>query len=218
MAIIVRRRRYGARRAGRRRVGGLRRRMGRKSLAPQSKVHFHKKTVYIRNWQTSSSSAGFSVARTFQLSDLGGEVASLSALYQLFCLKAVKVEVIPQANSNELGQSGAPSVHSVIDYVNNTASATTALMEYASYKSTRGQRSHMRYLKPRVQDTIYSGGITPAYASHKSNQWLSMETNNSIGCPHFGLKLNADAIQVGGDLTMFYDLKTTYYLAFKSTK
>lgn len=190
----------------------------RRGLAPQSKVHFHKKTVYIRNWQTATNAAGFSVARTFQLTDLGGEVNYLSNLYQLYCIKGVKVEVIPQANSNEMGQSGAPMVHSAIDYGNNTATPTNTLMEYSSYRSTRGQRVHKRYFKPKILDTLYSGGITPAYASHRGDQWLSVETNQSLGCPHFCLKINSDAIQTGGDLTMYYDLKTTYYLAFKSGK
>lgn len=187
-------------------------------LRTQSKVHFHKKTVYIRNWQTATTASGFSVARTFQLTDLGGEVNHLTALYQLYCIKGVKVEVIPQANSVEMGQAGAPMVHSAIDYGSNSASTTSAMMEYASYRATRGTRPHKRYFKPRILDTLYSGGVTPAYASHKGDQWLSVETNQSLGCPHFCLKINSDPIQTGGDLTMYYDLKTTYYLAFKSTK
>lgn len=188
-------------------------------LPAQSKVHFHKKTVYIRNWATVTAASGFATSRQFQLTDIGGEATFLTQLYQLYCLKAVKVELIPQANTNLIGSSGAPNVHSAIDYQDNTSKTPTQLMEYASYKMTRGQRTHVRYFKPRLLDTMYSGSlVAPAYVSNKANQWIMTQTNQSIAAPHYGLDIAIDAIQTGGDLTMYYDLKTTYYWAFKSQR
>lgn len=200
-----------------------RRRAGRRSRIPRKPspalVHYHKKTVYIRNWQTVTAATGFSINRTFQLSDLGGEALNLASLYQLFCLKAVKVDIIPQANVNQIGLSGAPNIHSVIDYQDNTAKTTAQMQEYNSYKMTRGQRTHTRYFKPRLLDTMYSGSVIgPAYISSKGPQWLMTQSNQSVAAPHYGLDVTVDPIQTGGDLTMYIDLKVTYYWAFKSQR
>lgn len=173
-------------------------------------------------------------------------------LYDVFKIRLIKFELYPEYNINQYNETEDiittappadytrtffPGIHSVIDY--NSADTTALvptnpfqqsiqnLLQYGTYKYSRGGKIHKRIFRPRMQLATNEGG-TPVNVAEDKSRWLNTnsgsETNPmASNVPHYGLKVMSDPIDLGtaGDpptKVMPFIVKVTYYLAFKNTK
>lgn len=179
------------------------------------KTHLFKRVVYQeKNIQVTT--AGAVTDEYFYRLTQVPQNAEFTSLYEQYSIKLVKVELIPRPTSSEMGQSGAPQVHSVIDF--NDSNPLTGLqdyLQYETYKSTRGLQIHKRVFKPMVAATVYNGAIASGYSNPNRSIWVD---TTSPAVQHYGLKIYISPIDSGSEISMFYDVKTTYYLAMRGVK
>jgi len=181
----------------------------------QRRTHLFKRTQYVEKAIQVGTALPEKGQLDFQLQKLPAST-EFTNLYDAYCIKMVKVSIIPRPNSSELGQSGAPQVHSVIDL--NDANGLAALndyLQYDTYKSTRGLQTHVRIIRPRPAQAVYNGALATGYANPYKAMWID---TTSPAVQHYGLKYYISPIDTGGELSMFYDLKVTYYLSMRATK
>lgn len=178
-------------------------------------VQYFKRTVYNPQFiQLTPGLVATGAAYTFNLSAVTNS-AEFSSLYDQYQIKGIKIELIPKHTeviaSTTVVQG---NVHSVLDYDDsNTPIGLDTLLQYQNYRSTRMNRVHKRYLKPKVLHEIYRSAVSTGYAP-KSNTWLDVAADS---IPHYGVKFWFDGLPVGA-ATLYYDVKTTYYLAFKNVR
>lgn len=183
----------------------------------QRRIHFFKRTQYVEQAiQVLNDGVPKKGQLDFQLQKLPS-YAEFTALYDAYCIKMVKVTFIPRPNSSEMGQSGAPQVHSVLDL--NDANSLTNLndyLQYDTYKSSRGLQQHVRIIRPRPAQAVYNGAVASGYMNPYKAVWID---TTSPGVQHYGLKYYISPIDAGGDeRSMYYDMKVTYYMAMRATK
>lgn len=213
------RRRYGRRRLVRKpraRVMRLRRGMiGRRIAQP---VQYFKRSQYLSGNILTSNTSDTYVNQLFTLSQIPNS-SEFTSLYDQYCIKGVKVTIIPRGNTAEIivpgnynGQS--VGVFSVIDYDDtNTLSSIQAACEYQNMKMTRSTQQHSRYLKPRFNlNGIINQGTGVVDTMMNTRGWIDC---NRINVPHFGLKW---AFQQAVNAPLQYDVKIDYYLAFKNVR
>lgn len=179
-------------------------------------VHSFKRTYYERSAiRIDNTTPTYNGGYVFKLDQVPG-YAELTALYDQYRIAKVVFEIIPQFNINALGVSGAPSLHTAIDYDDITAPPNLeTLLEYGSYKQTRGTSIHKRILVPRTAAIAFQSATTVGYTLGRSRQWIDEQ---SPSVPHYGLKLFIQSTVTGGELTCFYDIKVTYYIGCKNVK
>lgn len=190
-----------------RRVGlGLRRsaRMG----GLRQPVQYFKRATYKINAITATSGGPSFVDFTFQLADVPNHT-EFTALYDQYCIKGVKMEFIPRFNVANLGDT-IPELFSIVDYDGSAPSTEPGFLQYQNLKMTRGTQIHKRYLKPAVLPQVFQG-VTTGY-SIKKNQWIDSADD---ALPHYGV---STWLPTSGANNPSWDLKVTYYLAFKNVR
>lgn len=152
--------------------------------------------------------AGFNYGSyKFKLSDLPS-YTEFTSLFDSYRLCAVKLTVIPYANSAEISTAQLPIVYSVIDYTDaSVPSSANALMEYPYCRIQRMDRPYNLYIKPKVADSLYQGAFT-GYGMGK--QWVSTA---SPDVEHYGWKYGIECPSACG-----FRVRFTYYLMFKDPK
>lgn len=191
----------------------------RKRMIPRPKntqpVQFFKRTTYVQNAYTVLPGVPLNNAIEFSLANVTNN-AEFTALYDAYQIKAVKATLIPRVDMTAQTIGGGaptsmPTVHSVLDYDDGNILATLSdYVQYESYKFTRGNRLHSRYLVPAVELGAQSAGVIVS-AGQKKHQWLDTD---EAGVAHRGIKF---IIEPGTSQCLF-DLKIVYYLAFKQVR
>lgn len=174
-------------------------------------VHYFKRTLYASGAIAGSSITDVFGATGFQLSSLPN-YTEFTALFDMYKITGVKVTYMPRANSAEAGTNqGLVKFFSVIDYDDTTApTAINDLLQYESLKVSNSSRDHTRFLKPKIARAIYQSGVSTAYGA--STGWIDCD-NASV--PHYGLKYALQQLPSGNQS---FDVKITYYLAFKNVR
>jgi len=92
---------------------------------------------------------------------------------------------------NVVWPKGLFNIHSVIDYddTNMTNYTIAQLMQYSTYKMTRGNRMHTRYWTPAISTGVYDGGVNAAPGGHEFRKWIDLSETD---VPHFGVKAMID--------------------------
>lgn len=185
--------------------------------------HMFKRCVEL----TPQMGAGIGTNKTWsyaaKLNDLPS-VTEFSTLYDQYRINGIKYSIVPNWTALDLSQipigaggeppssgwkntyadTGLPNIHSVIDYDNTDMPGytTASMMQYATYKRTRGHREHHRYWKPAITSGEYASDTVggTAFAGVKWKQWLDI-THRDI--PHYGIKVLMDPFPIG--LDTFYD-------------
>lgn len=209
---VVRRRRVGAARrpAMGRRPGTVVKR-GRIGVQP---VHYYKRTLYLSGALTASSAGDVFGAIDFRLNQLPN-ATDFTNLYDQYKIRGVKIMLIPRGNNSDVitGATSGQSmgVFSALDYDDVTPPTSIAqLCEYQNMKMTRSTSIHSRYFvpKPQINLLVAGGGTSPAL----SGQWI----DTALGvAPHYGFKYALQQLPNG---TQLYDIKYTFYLAFKNVR
>lgn len=200
----------------------LRRRLNR--LAPRSRiaqpVQFFKRTTYTNAFLTTSTTAPSFKDLEFKLSDVPN-FTEFTALYDQYCIKGVKVVFMPRFNvalSNSIDplnypvSSQIPQVWSILDYDGANPTTQNAMLQYQNLKITKGTSYHNRYVIPAVVNEVYNSPTTTAYAP-KKKVWLD-SANTSV--PHYGMTVMVPEANTSSSAA--WDVKITYYLAFKNVR
>lgn len=164
------------------------------------------------------------------------------AIYDMYRINKIKVTLVPNwtqmdagfvptsgnwafNNSQFFGQ-GMPNVHSVIDYDNVGMAGydVTDLMQYTTYKRTRGHQEHTRYFTPAIQmgsQVAVNSGTASTATVQKFKPWLDFQTD----VPHYGVKLIVDEFSHiyanGTDVpnpNLFYRIYATFYFQCKGVR
>lgn len=182
------------------------------SKAIGSKIHYFKRTLYQSGAISGSTLLDTFGASVFRLNQVPN-FNEFTVLFDQYKICGIKWMLMPRGNSSEIGSNqGQVKFFSVIDYDDNTApSSITDLVQYENLKVTPTSRDHKRYLVPKVAREVYSSATTTGYSA-ASSQWIDC-TNDAV--PHYGLKYMLQQLPAG---TQQFDLKVTYYLAFKNVR
>lgn len=167
------------------------------------------------------SSASVNGGWTWSL-DMLNDYTEFTALFDMYQIQALKVNIIPTKTVNTVTQTGSggvvtstsyvmPTVYTAIDYNDDSTTALGDLMEYSTLKISRGGKIHSRYFKPKIPLRVFSG-VTDGY-TYKSNQWLGV-ANDAV--PHYALKyyFELPSGQIADSIS--YKVITTYYMKFKN--
>lgn len=204
-------------------------RPGKGLVRARQPVQFFKRSQYISGGWTIQGGVGIRTYNpTFQLTNLP-DVAEFQNLYDMFCIKAVKITLLNRGNNTDTAvNSTTPAVSgqtalvaSVLDYTDAVPLASfNEATQYESMKMSRGWQSHSRYFVPAIQAEANQSSTTVGLMPQK-RRWLTTSSTTGIGgaiVPHFGVKFIGDSsgIALGNQIT--FDVKITYYLAFKNVK
>lgn len=149
----------------------------------------------------------------FSLSDLPS-VADFTNLYDMYKINRVKVTFIPMQTQNVSLSSvnnapGYVRFFSAIDYNDDTApTSVNQIREYETCKWTTIYKPHVRYLKPRINDSANNYTVP-------GNPWISCASPN---INYFGLKVAVEAIDSTVATTMEMPVEVTYYISFKNVR
>lgn len=198
-----------------------RKRTTRKRTGIRSKfaqvVQYFTRSAYFGNELTATTTAPVYNAWQFKLTDVPN-YTDFTNLYDMYQIRGVEIELIPQANSVEVGNASGPCVHSALDYNDPQLPTSVAeLCQFENYKMTRGLRSHKRYVRPKMMD-LGLANVTPATVittGYSKNQWIN---TNTPDVRHYGIKFVIDQIQSGSERQMNFDVRLKYYLAFKQVQ
>lgn len=203
-------------------------------------VHHFKYCTLVKNYlQVEMNGVDVPFSRSFIFSDITN-YGELAALFDMYRINGVSYKLIPRQNTlayqtapgagsppapntdfggtNLFGSSnyGWPETCTVLDYDDDsTPTNLTDIMQYSSFKLTRGNKIHTRYLKPRLLVDPSNTGLS---LRHK---WVDCEKTT---LKHYGIKgfiTNVPNITPSGTSdhpVMFYDLLLTYYISLKDTK
>lgn len=158
--------------------------------------------------------ATFLNSYSFNLTQVGGNLAAFNQLYDQYKINKVAITFVPKFNSSDIDAAGTTGgnlamVATALDYDDN--SIPLSFGEVLERQNAKLHRTKMitRVLKPCVNFNV-STGIT-AGVSTKQSPWLD---TNATTVPHFGVKLGITGVQVQQD----YDIIVKYYLSFRQVR
>lgn len=176
-------------------------------------VQYFKQNVWLPNFVTSSTTVDTPFTTTFSLADLTNS-AEFQALYDQYKIMAVKFTLMPKY-SQALNTDGTfvleqPQVHTVIDYDSSPLITMADAVQYPNMKTTRGNSLHKRYLKPKLCINLLdnTGGNV---RSPTTKPWIDCANNRVLYRGILGV-INP------GTVACDFDLKMTYYMAFKNVR
>lgn len=154
-------------------------------------------------------------AYNFQLSSLPN-YTEFTNLFDKYRIKWVKVTFMPKFSevdmSNFATYKAAP-LATVIDLDDSSnPTATTDLMQYDSYKVTRGNEVHVRSFKPRLAQAAYTGTFT-GYTQAPADVWVDC---GSPTVQYYGLKFYLDSTPTAG--SQQYDVFVKMWIDFCNTR
>lgn len=163
-----------------------------------------------------TNAGNYGAAYSFNISSLP-DVTDFTTLFDQYKLNKVEFTLIPNITSNDMNPVSTyyemPNVHTVIDRDDDSAiTSLTSLMQYPSYRRTRGHQVHKRTFVPALAQTIFKTASTTGTAQ-KAPMWLDL-TDTTV--PHFGLKLFID--QTNASTNIKYRLYIKYWLQFKGVR
>lgn len=176
-------------------------------------AHYFKRSVYIPGWFTANNLGDQTTVLTSTLADVP-QFGEFTALYDQYCLKGIKLEIIPRFNVSSITNDGAPSeLMTVLDYDGSYPSTLAGFMQYQNLKVSRGTAIHKRFWKPAVLQATYDSVTSTGYGV-KKNVWIDSADTT---VKHYGLAVIAP--QLGGTIeSCKYDLRATYYIACKNVR
>jgi hypothetical protein len=146
--------------------------------------------------------------------------SEFTSLYDQYKICGVKVELYPRYDTATqtpglIGTSPDTSyqqtrVFSVLDYDDSSTFTTMdTLMQYQNIKETSSVQKHVRFLKPKYANRIFATGVSDGF---KPGSGFIDCTYNNV--EHYGVKFGFQA----PSMNLSYDMRTTFYLAFKNVR
>lgn len=205
-----------------------RRNVRRSRVRAQALVHRFKRTCKMDNITASVTAggvgSGISAAYQFTLDSLPN-YTEFTALYDMYKINAIKLTFVPTASEYiNSTTSGAPTpngfqrFNSVLDFDDTAVPVNeNELLQYATLKNTPGWRSHTRYFKPRILQTVDEIVGATLGSSSSSPKWISCL---SPSVEHLGVKIFVAPPIVGSAVgaAITYSVYATYYISCRNTK
>jgi len=203
------------------------RRIVRRKRAAQQ-VHSFKRTCKLDNVSASITAggvaSGISLAYQFTLDSLPNHT-EFTNLYDLYKINGIKLSFVPTASeyinsttSSVVAQNGFQRFNSVIDYDDTSVPVNeNELLQYATLKTTPGTRTHSRYFKPRILQTVEEIVGATLGSSSSAPKWIS---TLSPSVEHMGVKIFVPPPVSGSGIgaAITYTVYATYYLQCRNTK
>lgn len=204
------RRRYGKRKQVMRRKRVTRRPNFKRG--PYRSIYNYKRSFFTQDAITLNQAGTLSaqgLGWNWRFNQLAG-VSDFTSLYDQYMIKKIVVKIIPRATENAItpgaSSTDLQTIHSVIDYDDSAApGGINELVQYQSYKATRGNNVHTRVFVPRIALTT---------DNTKKYQWIDL-TNTAV--PHFGMKTWISN-PTSPATTVSYDMLVTYYFSCKDVR
>lgn len=203
--------------APRRRLIRKRTMMPRRRLAirrPITPVHSFKRTWYSENYFSTGTTGSTLAGLSFNLNQMPN-ATEFSNLYDAYRINRIVVKIIPKITEvggilGSASNSMNVSLHSAVDYDDSHApTGISDLVQYSTYKMTRGNQIHTRVFTPRVE---LSANAT-SNAAPKAYQWLDTA---DLSLAHLGMKLYIPFISAS--TVIYYDYSVTMYFSCKNPK
>lgn len=176
-------------------------------------VQFFKRTQYANAWVCSQIGADTFKNIEVKLSDVPNHT-EFTALYDQYCIKGISFTLMPRYNVNQptAGTSQTPQTWSILDYDGSFPTTSTQMLQYQNLKMVPGTSYHKRFFVPAISNAIFNG-TTPTAYSVKKRQWID-SANDTV--PHYGATVMIPSVNM--DSVSCWDIKVTYYLAFKNVR
>lgn len=193
-------------------VNKLRRGVGRSRYGGIAQpIQYFKRSAYQVNFITSGVVDSFKNL-TFRLQDVP-QYTEFTSLYDQYCIKLVKIELIPRFNSGEVGLSSTPPIWSIIDKDGSFPTTNAQMLQYQNLKIKTSFGPHKRVLAPAIATELFETPVGTAYAP-KQNVFIDA---SYVDVPHYGATIMIPA-NVGVGEPVSWDLRTTFYLAMKNVR
>lgn len=192
------------------------------------KVHYFKRSAYFESFITSSTNTvgvktNGARGDICRLSDVPS-YTEFTALFDQYKILKVVVKLMPRGNVSEdaqqtgIAQSSFANIWAVVDKDDNTAPASVAqILQYSKVKQRRTNQTLTLVFTPSQLREVYNNGITTGYGVDMKPKWLDCA---SPDVQHFGYKTLLEGPNCNttfpSTVTCVYDMKITYYLAFKN--
>lgn len=165
---------------------------------------------------TASSSGAYATGLSFNINGLP-DLTDFTTLFDQYKLNGIQIQFIPNITSNDMNPVSTyyelPNFHTIIDRDDEIAPANlNVMMQYPSYKRTRGHQVHTRYFRPSLAQTIFKTSSTTG-TSQVGPKWLDCADPT---IPHYGMKVWID--QTNSTTNIKYRVYTKYYLQFKGVR
>lgn len=145
-------------------------------------------------------------------------------LYDMYKINAIKISFIPVSNVTLWDATNArPDPYtvnfvrfqSVIDYNDSTPLTTAdAYREYSTYKWTPFNKTHTRFFRPKITQTVTEGGGTYG-VSTGAGGWVSLASNATR---FYGIKYHYNLGVAAASTLTTHEVEVKYYLSFKNYK
>nr|WPR18779.1 MAG: capsid protein [Chemarfal virus 102] len=189
---------------------GRRKPMIRKTL--KQPVQYFKRSAWLPNWLTTAAGADSFASINFRINQLP-QFTEFTQLYDQYKINGVKLEIIPQYDSANVGAIGTNQIsqnYLINDYDDVLVPTTMdTLMQNQTVKRCPSTAVMKHYIKPCIAMQVFNTGITSTYAARRG-----FVDCNSADTEHYGVKLGFTS----NPLAQRYGLRMTFYLAFKNVR
>lgn len=150
---------------------------------------------------------------SFNLGQVGGNLASFVQLYDQYCISKVVYQLVPNFNSSDnntpVSGGNLGMVATCIDYDDaNAPGAFGDILQYQNCKMHRTGKIITRVIKPTANFVVDAVG---GALTSKQSPWLDI---NNVSVPHYGIKLGITSS--GADQN--FEVIVKYYLQFRQVK
>lgn len=175
-------------------------------------VQYFKRSVWLPTWVTTTAGADSFTSLNFRLNQLP-QFSEFTVLYDQYKINGVKLELIPQFDSANVGAIGTNVVSQnflINDYDDSLVPTTMdTLLQNQSVKRCSSTRIMKHYIRPCVASQVFNTGITSTYSARR--QFIDC---NSADTEHYGVKIGFSS----NPIAQRYGLRMTFYLAFKNVR
>jgi hypothetical protein len=166
------------------------------------------------NWSSANNAIATSGITQINLAFALGNVdsvAAYTAIYDQYCMYAVKIRALATAETGLQGYTGR--IATAIDYDNiSTLSGLAALEDFGSVVESEFEpgMSYERFIKPCVAPTVWNGSASIVNAFGIARMWLDSASSST---PHYGYRSIFSGNTVSG---LGVDFFVTYILGFRN--
>ncbi len=186
------------------------------SMFHNGQLHNFERTTYQANQTLTCDANGFAAdTHAFRFNDLGTDVAKFQALFDVYKIRKIVLEMVPVSTNNPTNNEGAtpqlfaPKIVWAKDYDDDTTptSIENLLNRAGSYLTSFNKRRELS-LSPTTAVPIYDGSLSYGYKQDR-NFWLDC---NDPNIKYYGIKL---ALQGAPNQRITFHLRTKYFMSFK---
>lgn len=186
-------------------------------------MHNFKKTMWLPNQSVALDANGEAFqAHAWAFSDLTN-ATSYSRLWDAYRIRKIKMEFIPVANTNPIGETSAvatvqqlPKLVIAADYDDETApTSVEALLQRQGSKLKNFTHPCSKIISPAIAGLAFTSALSSGYTQKRGVNWIPTEPAASLNLKQYGIK---NAFVGQPTTTVHYHLRTTFWFTMKQPK